>query len=101
VLKAQAEYFLRVFTAPREEFPPTGRGHRFWASGHIEFHESRHESALSCGFIPLPSIGSSQFAQHPYCIPPCLFTTCFLNDEVVFISFLSSIESLKKCYQAV
>ena len=70
-----------------EEFPPTGRGHRFCAAGHLEFHESRHEPVLSCGFIPLPSIGSSQCAQHSHYIASCLFTTCFLNDKVVFIWF--------------
>jgi len=70
VLLAQAEFFLRVFTTPIEEFPPTGRGHHsfrasghhveFQKTGHFEFHViSRHESALSCGhiIIPLPRIG--------------------------------------------
>ena len=107
VLKAQTEYFLRVFTAPREEFPPTGstgrRDHRFRASGQIEFHERRHESALSCGFIPLPSIGLSRCAQHPPWIPPCLFITCFLDDEIVFVWFntVSPAFNLQKsCFEA-
>ena len=33
-----------LFTAPSEEFPPTGRSQGFQASSHSEFHESQHEA---------------------------------------------------------